>query len=590
MQKTAHKGPADLIANLPWGTHCCHFYDTKKDLLDILVPYFRTGLLNNEFCIWVTSKPCDTTDAVRALRKALPKFDSCLRRGQIEILPYTDWYVEDGVFDSQKVLSGWIDKFNKAADSGYEGMRLSGDTLWLEKPSWKNFADYEKAVDKTLTEYRIKALCTYPLEKCQASEVIEVVENHGYALIKRGTWEIIENSQRKRAEEKALESAMAELEKRVEARTAELKDANRKLLLETAERKQAQEALRESEERFRLVLKNSPITVLNQDNDLRYTWLYNPQLGYRIEDVLGKKDADIFSQEDASRLSEIKSRVLETGVAAREEAKVTVKGRLFYWDLTVEPVLDSIGQVIGITCAAMDITERTRAEQELRKSRAQLRALAAYLQSVREEERTRIARELHDEIGQALTGIKLCLERNTRERPGIINAGLTQAMELANELIGRVRDLSLELRPAMLDDLGLLAALTWHINRYSSQVKIRVDFRHTGLERRRFEPEIETAAYRIVQEALTNVARHASVDKVKAGIWANEALLCIKVEDLGSGFDPDRLANTTGGLSGMRERATMIGGELRIESAPAAGTLLVAELPLSNNQQPSDSD
>jgi signal transduction histidine kinase len=89
---------------------------------------------------------------------------------------------------------------------------------------------------------------------------------------------------------------------------------------------------------------------------------------------------------------------------------------------------------------------------------------------------------------------------------------------------------------------------------------------------------------------LTNVARHASVDKVKAGIWANEALLCIKVEDLGSGFDPDRLANTTGGLSGMRERATMIGGELRIESAPAAGTLLVAELPLSNNQQPSDSD
>ena len=580
MQKTA----AQLIANLPWGTHCCYFYNTKKDLLEVLLPYFRAGLLNNEFCIWVTSKPSDRTDAVRALRKALPKFDSYLRRGQIEILPYTEWYVKEGVLDSQKVLSGWLRKFNQAAARGYEGMRLTGDTLWLEKASWQNFAHYEKAVHNSLTEYRIKALCTYPLEKCQASEVIDVVENHGYALIKRGTWELIENSQRKWAEEKARESAMAELEKTVESRTAELRDTNQKLLLEAAERKETQDALRESEARFRLVLHNSPITVFNQDSDLRYTWLYNSQLGFRIEDVLGKRDEDIFPQEDASCLTEIKRRVLDTGVAAREEARATVRGRVIYWDLTVEPVLDSIGQVIGVTCAVMDITERTRAEQDLQKSRAQLRALAAYLQSVREEERTRIARELHDEIGQALTGIKLCLERDTRERPGIMNQGVMQAMDLINELVGQVRDLSLELRPAMLDDLGLLAALAWHINRYTSQVKIKVNFRHMGLERRRFEPQIESAVYRIVQEALTNVARHANVDRVKAGIWANEALLCIKVEDLGGGFDPDCPATPTGGLSGMRERAIMLGGELSIKSARGAGTVLVAKLPLSNNR------
>jgi len=143
---------------------------------------------------------------------------------------------------------------------------------------------------------------------------------------------------------------------------------------------------------------------------------------------------------------------------------------------------------------------------------------AAYLQTVREEERTRIARELHDEVGQALTGIKLSLERSTGQQ---VRADLSQALALTNELIGRVRDLSLDVRSAMLDDLGLLAALSWHFDRYTKQTNIEVDFKHRGLEGRRFEPEIETAAYRIMQERLTNVARHAGINKVSIGIWAD---------------------------------------------------------------------
>ena len=232
----------------------------------------------------------------------------------------------------------------------------------------------------------------------------------------------------------------------------------------------------------------------------------------------------------------------------------------------------------------LEIAERKRLEEQLRTSREQLRALAAYLQSVREEERTRIARELHDEIGQALTGIKLSLEKSTREHAGSINLGIIQALEVVNELIGRVRDLSLDLRPAMLDDLGLLAALTWHVNRYTKQTNIEVDFKHIGLVGRRFEPEIETATYRIIQEGLTNVARHAGIDQVSVGVWADANMLCVRIEDLGCGFDPDSLtASTTGRLSGMRERAFMLGGRLNIECASGTGTLLIAELPLKNS-------
>jgi signal transduction histidine kinase len=164
-----------------------------------------------------------------------------------------------------------------------------------------------------------------------------------------------------------------------------------------------------------------------------------------------------------------------------------------------------------------------------------------------------------------------------------VDSGLEQALASVNELMRRVRDLSLELRPAMLDDLGLLAALRWHFERYTAQVEVSVDFKQTGLERRRFAAEIETAAYRIVQEALTNVARHAGVDKVEVGVWVDQTALCIRVKDLGRGFDPALASNATGGLSGMRERAFALGGRLELESSPGAGTLLRAELPLKSD-------
>jgi two-component system sensor histidine kinase UhpB len=246
-------------------------------------------------------------------------------------------------------------------------------------------------------------------------------------------------------------------------------------------------------------------------------------------------------------------------------------------------VVDDAGKPIRAFGTAQDITERKHAEEELRNSREQLRNLAAYLQSVREEERTYIARELHDEIGQPLTAIKLALEQSIRDPSGDPTR-LTQALGLANELIGRARDLSLKLRPAMLDDLGLLAALHWHFDRYTTQFKIAVDFKQSGLEGRRFAPEIETAAYRIVQETLTNVARHAKTDKVAVEIHADEDLVRLRIKDEGIGFDPrDLPAERSGGLTGMRERAIMLGGQLRLESAARLGTTLTAEIPLQKH-------
>ncbi len=194
-----------------------------------------------------------------------------------------------------------------------------------------------------------------------------------------------------------------------------------------------------------------------------------------------------------------------------------------------------------------------------------------------------MARELHDEVGQLLTGLKLVLQMTAAGAPEGQKRGLDEAETLASELMARVRQLSLDLRPAMLDDLGLLPALLWHMPRYSEQTKVAVDFKHGGIEGRRFAPETETAAYRIVQEALTNVARHSGVTQATVRVWSDSEALTVQVEDQGAGFDAGALlaSGKTSGLAGMRERVALLGGQLTLEASPGQGTHITAVLPLT---------
>jgi PAS domain S-box-containing protein len=225
--------------------------------------------------------------------------------------------------------------------------------------------------------------------------------------------------------------------------------------------------------------------------------------------------------------------------------------------------------------------ENARLFEEVQAAHERLRALSHRLVEVQEAERRHIARELHDEVGQVLTGLKLVLEMSAQLPADRIRDGLGEAQALVNELMTQVRELSLELRPAMLDDLGLLPALLWQFERYAARTHVHVSFGQTGVERR-FPTDVETAAYRIVQEALTNVARHAAVSEVMVRLWADQDSLHVQVEDQGSGFDVEasQAAAGGGGLSGMYERAALLGGQLTIESAPGAGTCLTAALPL----------
>jgi len=239
---------------------------------------------------------------------------------------------------------------------------------------------------------------------------------------------------------------------------------------------------------------------------------------------------------------------------------------------------------------AHDELERRVAERtaELSKANDTLRALSQRLVDVQEAERRFVARELHDEIGQMVTGLKLLLETSLRPATAAEQQGLDEALQLINDLMDRVRRLSVDLRPQMLDDLGLLTALEWHFQRYRKQTGIQVHFKHTPLPGR-LSSQLETAIFRIAQEALTNVARHAAVKEVQVRLWKNDERVGIQIEDSGVGFhwSGNSLERVSTGISGMKERAELLGGEFTLDAAPGQGTWVTVELPVTSACPPS---
>ncbi len=208
---TLRKFGIALIGDVPWGTHLCQFYDSKQDLIDILVPYFAEGLNSNEFCMWVTSPPLEVDEAQKALAKAIPNIDEYLREGQLEIVSYSDWYLQGGKFDCNRVLQGWVDKEKNALKNGFEGLRLTGNTFWIERSLWQSFVDYEEAVNSVIGEHKMLALCTYCLTNCSGTDVLDVVRNHIGTLVKQGNkWVLVEDVLHRKKAEEALRKSEKE--------------------------------------------------------------------------------------------------------------------------------------------------------------------------------------------------------------------------------------------------------------------------------------------------------------------------------------------------------------------------------------------
>ncbi len=235
----------------------------------------------------------------------------------------------------------------------------------------------------------------------------------------------------------------------------------------------------------------------------------------------------------------------------------------------------------GLADQASSAIKNAELFEQVRAGRERQRKLAKSLVDIQEAERRHIAKELHDHLGQLLTGLQFMLESTKNQANGTQRSNLEEIQNSVSDIIRQVREMSLNLRPSMLDDMGLLPTLLWHIDRYTNQTGIRVNFQYDEIPKR-LPAEIETAAYRIVQEALTNVARYAQVNEVFVGLVMQEKTLWVEILDNGKGFDTSlEVDKPSSGISGMRERASLVGGYLLVESFLNQGTQIVAALPLT---------
>ena len=727
----------DVLSEAPWGTHLCQFYETKEDLIDALVPYFKAGLENNEFCMWVTAEPLGVDDAKASLGEAVENLDEYVAKGQVEILDYSQWYARSGQFDADEVLQGWVEKLDQALQRGFDGLRLTGNTFWLEKRDWDDFAAYEAMVDTAIGKYRMLAICSYYLGKCGPRELIDVVKNHEFALVRHdGKWEVFKNAGLSRADE-AIEHAYAELnqifntaahamrvvdkdfnvlrynhtflslsgvreseatdskcynsfpgslcntpecplrrilggEERVERDVEKHRTDGTKIpcivvatpfrapdgeligiveaFNDITERKRADDLLHQTERELRIRNQIAEIFLTTSDDEM-----YGDVLQVILEAMKSKYGTFAYINENGERVVPSmtrgiwdKCRIRQKNIVfpreiwgknlwarcLKEKRAISSNGPFKVPDghigitrALAAPIIHQ-GDVIGNFMVGNRATdydardkellktiadhtapilhawlqrdrqekERKRAQEALRKAHdelerrveertAELRRLSSQLIEVQERERKRIARELHDSIGQFLAAIKFGLENainkmpeNTAKESLELFRGL---IPLVQEASDEVRKIHTDLRPGLLDDLGIVATISWFCREFERLYSgLRIE-KEIYIEEKAIPESLKTVIFRILQEALHNVAKHARAGLVRIALTKADDRINLFLQDNGQGFDIDRALPSDRsergfGLTSMKERAELSGGSFAIYSAPGAGTTIRA--------------
>ena len=689
------KSGIDVLGDIAWGSHFCQFYETKEDLLQLLVPYFKAGLENNEYCLWIACDPISVEEALSAMQDAIIDFDSYLNNKSIEIFPCREWYAPEGGFDEKLVSRAWTDKLQDAIGRGYDGMRVNGNETWLKPNERDQFMEYERSINSWLQNLRMIVLCTYPLKQTTGAFFSEVAHAHEWVISRRKErWEILETPalrikkaelvERNKQLDRLVAERTSELEKEVEERykaearfktiveqslvgfyiiyNAKFTYVNPQLakifgytqdeltgsypeavihpddrerfienmrtqrhpenetlhyeakglkkngdtiwievfcngtpgekskeiigtILDITERKKAEEQLTHEKNLSSSIIESIPGIFELYDKRFRFLrWNRQFELasGYTADEIRNLHVVDdlTFGAERGKRYNILK-RISETG---RDEGEITItikngkKIPLYY----VGQLINYEGEPCFI-CSAIDITERKLAEEKLTASYEEIRYLSEHLRNIREEERKHIAREIHDDLGQQLTVLKMDLGTLIKKLPladDISRSRLASFSERIDQIVQSVRKIASELRPSLLDDLGLPEAISWQLEEVEKHSGIRTHFKGPKEEWTLTDP-VKTNLFRILQEALTNIVRHSKATEVAVDLHCGHDHIMLKVSDNGVGYTIGQSDDGgTLGIVGMRERASIIGGSLEIESSPKEGTKVIITVPV----------
>ncbi len=569
----------------PWDSHGCLFYETKQDLLDTLIPFFKAGLELGESCLWIVSEPLTTEEAWQALRQSVPELDRYLSEQAIELTACTGWCFAGGIDDLQRVMGLLIDRLAAALARGHAGLRVSRNSGPLERPNFESIRDYEYELDNLSTARPLTILCTYPLAEIRAAELLEATHAHPVcATVRKGDWEFIETPGLKEAKA-GMKRLNQHLEQEMVERSQALGVANEQLRKEIDERKRVEEELRNQKEVLEKIFDHIPVMInlMSPGNRIR---LVNPEwkrvLGWTLEEIR-KVNLDIVAEcyPNPNDRQEVLDFIAHSNGEWKEFKTRVRDSRTLHTKWAVCHLSDGIGIGFG-----QDVTEQKQWEDRLKASTEQLRALSASIQAAREEERTHLARTIHDELGSAFTSLKWDLEGLDKALSNQVDPAAAEAlrariatmMKLADSTINAVRRIAWELRPSILDDLGLVEAIEWQARQFEARTGIVC--RRTGLiDHVVFTQEQATAIFRIFQEALTNILRHANANRVDITMAQEAGEFSLAISDNGRGITGIEKAGL--GILGMQERARLVRGNIQIHGLEGGGTTISVRVPIA---------
>ncbi len=702
----------DVLGDVPWGSHFCNFYETKQDLLDITVPYFKAGLENKEFCMWVVSnsEPINVEEATQALKQAIPDLDRHLSEGNIEIHDEPDWYLKENVFNLERVINAWNTNLKRALALGYEGIRVAGDTFWLNEKHWKDFYAYEKELNNFIINLPITLLCTYPLSQSKAADVLDVAHAHQFTIARRqGEWEVIESaglmhaqaeikrltesklrvkeqsrkplailsyglamlnvvaataililmkinladatpytsvflcavifstwfcgvgpglvsivlsaiafdyfflppiytfaiepSQYSRivlfmipslfivwvsANQKKVTQSLRQTSNTLEGTVQKLSQTNTALHEEIAERKKSELLILKEKELSNEIIDSIPGVFLLHDQDrkfIRWNKHFEVISGYTAEEIpLLYTASNFYDEEDKKmKLDNIFQQTYATGTSTYELTLRMKDGSKssYYFN---SRLINYEGNPC-ILCTGIDITERKQAEETLQLSYEEIRRLTNHLQKIREEERKTIAREIHDELGQQLTAIKMdvvWIDKKTPEETIAIKNKLKNIIGLLDGSNQSVRKILSELRTGILEGLSLMEALKWQSWQFTERTGIPVEITTTE-KTIELPEEIATSIFRVYQESLTNIMRYAQANKVLTSLSISDNTILFTIEDDGKGFDTTTVQHSESfGILGMKERVASVKGKFNLVSTQGKGTSISISIPYNS--------
>lgn len=430
------------VGDVPWGTHFCHFYLTRQDLVDVLVPYFRAGLESNECCVWVLSEPLGQHGVWETLSDAVPDFDRHRARGSIELLDARTWYSQDAVMDADRLTTAWDAKLEQALACGYSGLRVLSDTGWLEQHHWADFCAYEACLDSGIGERPLTVLCTYPLEYARATEMLDVVRTHQFAIARRdGAWERIETPQLRQAKEE-VRRLNTDLEQRVAERTRQLEAANREL-------RELHDSLSASEAHLRQVAEAIPHQVwsVRPDGTVEYCnrrWV--EETGLTLEDVQQDGWTRCLHPDDLETVAKAWRQARAVGRPYEvEQRQRGADGQYRRYVSRAEPLFDADGTLVQWFGTNTNVEERRQAEEAFHLAQREL------MHVTRLTTMGELAASLAHEVNQPLAAIAAnggaCARWLDRDVPDLAEARLAlnriiRDANRAREIIARTRCLT----------------------------------------------------------------------------------------------------------------------------------------------------